>query len=567
MADIYYPNKAPASALDWFSHMWFLTRCLLKAGWRSMASSDGSTKETTGGDTACKWGTSLAVPSQTGVAASIGAAVGKDFVFTGLTGLVSPTRANQGGSEGNYLLISGAASGGNNAVWQISKVISASSCNARPLITTGVASDANSGSITWTERSALTTAYSAMANGAWIVLRGPSILKIAFTTAPTGVFLRGENISQATTGAEGEVLGVTFEPTTGIGWMVVAPRVSGSGADARGWNHSNVVTGAKSSATFTPSAGPIDYVREVMIMRGTTLFAGTIYYAALDVSGESASLYTTLAASAGCTATIPPGGGGTANAFPATGCYVVTGTGGSVSHTTSAWVGTNYATTNTIGNLQVFAANCLERSTISQDGSWCTALGQPVASTQSAGSTPMFQRLDNGEEGDVEPYAWYAPSDTNTVDARSRTAAATSGTGAEAWIGASVFEQNTGNAWVSIRRRGLSSEAFLSVHPGLFTYRSIVALAVSTNSTDPEKVSSSAQTTAPLVLEPMFLGSYGTGTKVRKGSPRYIFCINGNVGYDTFGAKQWLSPGPPAVGTLNGLSFVMPYDGSTVPVQ
>lgn len=571
MADIYYPNKAPAATNDWFSHTWFLTRILLKAGWRSVASSDATNKETTGGIAACKWGAATAIGGQTGAVASITSQSGLDFVITGLTGLVSPTRANQGGSEGNYLTFTGAASAGNNATFQISKVISSTSCQARPLITTGVASDANNGAISWTEKSTLTTTYTAMASGAWIVLRGPSTMKLPFTSAPSGTFIRGENVVQSTTGAEAEVLGVTYEPSTGVGYMVIAPRLNGTGADQRGWDHSHVITGARSAATFTPSAAGTEYVREIMYTRSTTLFNGQHYYCCLDVVGEASSLFSAIATQAGTTATIPPGcANASGNVFPAVGAFVLAGTSGAAGTTAFPWNSTTYSTSNVMGNMQVFAANNIERQSVSADASFLTVLGQPTTSNQSSGSHHCFFRLDNQEEGDVEPYAWYSPIANNAYDTRSRTTAASANGITEAWNGNGIMSSSASN-WITFRRRGFGTgDAFTEVAPAL-TISSRIAttplLSSSTGTTDPEKAQHSAQTAAPLAMEPITLVSTTATFKFRKGIPRYVFCINGNSSFDTFGAKVWLQASPFTAGALNTLTFVVPYDGTTVPVQ
>ena len=46
---------------------------------------------------------------------------------------------------------------------------------------------------------------------AWWNAQGPSTLKIPITSASVGTFIRGEDISQTTTGAHGELLGYIFD--------------------------------------------------------------------------------------------------------------------------------------------------------------------------------------------------------------------------------------------------------------------------------------------------------------------------------------------------------------------
>ena len=126
--------------------------------------------------------------------------------------------------------------------------------------------------------------------------------------------------------------------------------------------------------------------------------------------------------------------------------------------------------------------------------------------------------------------------------------------------------------WVTFRRRGFGTgDAFTEVCPALTVAIRIIGgtplLGASTGTTDPEKAQHSAQTSAPLAMEPITLVSYTSTFKFRKGIPRYIYCINGNTSYDTYGSKVWLQAGPFTAGAVATLTFVIPYDGTTVPVQ
>mgnify|MGYP001770874897 CR=1 FL=1 len=84
-----------------------------------------------------------ALSGQTGAAASITTFSSPYLTFTGLTGMTA-------NSVGNFLTVSGAASSGNNGTFLISQYISATSVVV--INASGVAFDANNGSITWTER-------------------------------------------------------------------------------------------------------------------------------------------------------------------------------------------------------------------------------------------------------------------------------------------------------------------------------------------------------------------------------------------------------------------------------
>jgi hypothetical protein len=591
MADLYQPNKAApgASGADWFSYTWFTTRMLLKAGWLHKGSSDATNKVTSSMSLSssdpsnCKWGAPAAIVGQSGSVASIGAKTGSDFAFFGLTGLVAPTKLNQGGSEGNTLTITGAANIANNTEWQITNVLSSTSCLARPIADRpGSATDANSTAISWTEKSYLTTTYSAMASGAWICLQGPSTLKIPFTVAPVGVFIRGENVVQTTTGAEGEVLGVTYEPSTGVGMLVIAPRLTGTGTGRKGWQQDGtatyVITGAKSSATVNPNGTISEFVREVVWQRGANLFDGTIYYQCMDAGIEGSTRFSYLSAvAAGCTATIAPGEGGTNNGFPTTGTYIVLGTAGSVGHCTAAWNRTAYSTANLLSKGQYFVANCIDKQNVSQDGSWFVAQGQPTTSAASAGYQPFLMRLDQGEEGDLEPYAFFAATGTNFVATRTYNATRTGQTPTFGDnLNAAVFMQGSNLATPEVvstfRRRGYATgDAYVDggvFYLWMYWSNQLQGLINTNTVSTQERMSHSLQTTAPIVMDfPTIAAPWPAGAKVRKGVPRWIGTCSGNTGFDTFGNKTWCQVGSTQDTNVYNQAFLMPWDGSTTPVQ
>src|SRR5574338_291885 len=115
-----------------------------------------------------------------GTTASVTTVTNGIATVTGLTGMVVPSGGSPG-SAGHTLTITGAASGGNNGTFQVQTVIDATSVTI--INPSAVASDANNGAITWTENDPLSQVYPpsmtvANAIGAWLVLQGPSTLKL-----------------------------------------------------------------------------------------------------------------------------------------------------------------------------------------------------------------------------------------------------------------------------------------------------------------------------------------------------------------------------------------------------
>src|SRR5262249_45864829 len=125
-------------------------------------------------------------------------------VVTGLTGVVAA-------DKGRFLVITGSSVSANNHAHQIEEILSATSVSIDAR-TFAVGADGTPRTWSILDYNQDTFPFTANATTRWILMRGPSILKIPFTasitTGPTGFsFIRGENVVQSTTGAEGECLG------------------------------------------------------------------------------------------------------------------------------------------------------------------------------------------------------------------------------------------------------------------------------------------------------------------------------------------------------------------------
>ncbi len=390
----------------------------------------------------------------------------------------------------------------------------------------------------------------------WIVMRGPSTLKIPLSAAPTGTPLRGEKITQAVSGAEGELLGHVWDSVGLSGWMVVAPHTGT-------FDNSHTITGSSSSATLTPTGTIVTYVREVMFAKLSNAdnVNGQIYYVCADSSAESASLYSTLAASAGCTATVPPGDGGTGNSFPALG-LAVRGTTGGVVTTNSSWFGSSSGYT---GNAQMGAANATPTTNVSADGSFYVTIST-VTPGQISGF--IFTRLDDGEPGDVDPYAWLFPQ-SSSFGLWSRTTMV--GNQGAAFINSNVFHSSQ-PTWFAYQARGCpvsARDVVVGYGAGVMATAvggTVYMLNYNSNTVRllnrPE-----ASGSTPLVREHVEI--FGTGTtsvsslKQYKGKCRWFIALGQGSPLDTYDNKTFLCV------TANTVSYpafaVGPYDGSTTP--
>jgi len=324
MSHIQAENFALNSSNEQFTALWKLTRLMKHAGWRYKASGNGTTTvDSTGNPNNDFWGGGGTVQGPTTVAFTIGSPNSTSFGGRAtLTGLASMATS----SVGHFLKITGATNSANNGTWLITKFISSSSVQIE---NPAAVAETTPGTATYTELSALTDTYppaGVAASGAWLLLQGPSTMRVPIGTIAntTGQFIKGENVTQATSGAQGEVIGVYIDTVNG-GFLVICPRVSGTGSDPRGWDHTHTITGAASGATVTPTATVIEYVREVVFWYND-IHSGHIFYQCIDSVGEAstASASTTIAAASNGQ-TLPQGTifVGSTSGFPTSGTIVV----------------------------------------------------------------------------------------------------------------------------------------------------------------------------------------------------------------------------------------------------
>lgn len=375
----------------------------------------------------------------------------------------------------------------------------------------------------------------------WIVMKGPSTIKLSFTTAP-GNLLRGESVTQATSGATGELLGLVWDSSGSTGWAVIMPRTGT-------FDNSNVVTGDVSLETFTPTAY-VEYKREVMIHKTSNEYTGSIYYICADTSGEATQFFSKLAEASGCTKAIGPAMGGTGNLFPSN-AMVVFGTAGGTAGTTLFGASTSY---NSFG--QTACVNATPGSGISADGSFYCVI--PIVTNI---RTIMFIRCDNTEPGDVDPYVWYNPTANLTHSSYTNNTTVTNSNQNVNWsnlINASngSFCGYIGRGTGTARDKAVSFAANYSYFGISYFYSGVNARGHSF----PQ-----ATVSTPLIKEPTFLISPRTTEVWYKGSPRWIYYGSlGNL-YDTYDSKQYMvilarsSPSNPAV-------IIGPMDGSTTPI-
>ena len=518
---------------------------------------------------------------------------------TGLSGLTSGVSSPDIGRKIRFL---NPASVANMGSFTIVSVSSTTACTVYAPF--AVQTDGNNGSIQWVEWDPLQQTYpsylsGASGQGAWHLLQGPTVMKIPIgSNLASGTFIRGENVTQTTTGAQGELLGYMPDSSGATGYLVVAPRVIGTGVQAGpatelnmtyGWNNSantDTVTGAISGATVTTpiSSTPIAYIRETQFWKNTAA-TGHVYHQCIDqnpsgteaVTGSATGRFSIMSGTLSqISAQAPPGSSNStsvsSNGFPTVdqgagsfvGTYVPLGSGGSAAGGSAGTGSLQWATgtPTSPGKAQILCANNIEQQLVSADGSW----GYYQSCNSSGYQTFAYYRCDNQEDGDLDPYVhmgnWNgAPNGSPDRDAQT----SNSGSGTDNGnTGQSWFDSGgAGHPFDGFRRRGLTSENY-SWFGGAFLFDPALSnFILLGNSGNPDQVATAVTTT--YVREPVWVYLTGytaqnSGVRMRKGTPRWLFLCQGGSTNATFDTKQWL-----ILSATQAMFVVGPYDGVTTP--
>lgn len=499
------------------------------------------------------------ITANSGAAASITTVSEGRAIITGLTGMTNS-------SKGNFLLLSGAATAVNNNMHQIEEVLSATSVRIDARTFAVVGSDANNGSISWGEIDPTTETVPTRLDAitAWSVWQGPSVLKIPIAAepveGPSGFnFIRGENVVQATTSAEGEILGWVYDGVSS-GYLVVMPRVIGTGGDTPyGWDTANTITGDTSGATVDQAGTALEFRHQCVLAKdnaGAPDQRGHWYAQVFEPVGESTEDFLLKAQSTGCTPGTQPGAGGTGNSFPT---YAWCCNGRNTT-TGSTWHGSN--STYPMGNGHAVCMDAIWESGQSSDGT-CILL---MAHQGGYYACRAFLRLDDTEPGDLTPFATFGiSSDTMYTDAGRLQAGQSTSISSTNYMNSQVQDsQSTSHsnfkAW---RRRG-----FQDVEDKYLSCEMLVLLALtSQNSHLPaieENIGTGENLQTSLVQtrmrEPVRIGSINdTHGKMRKVTVRHMTMVQGGTAGQTYDNGKFFQISPTAG------AFVVPWDETTLP--
>ena len=555
MANVLFTNFGMVTN-DIFNVVWKLTRAMKKAGWIYKSSGDGSTKDTSGTPANDKWGGNADPAADTYPSfGNVSAWWNAQGPSTLKIPIINPSAGTFIRGEDGYQTATGAhgeilgyifdttAAKTNIADGSVGVSLPQSTLNV--LSTTGFLS---SGTISVTSSTGTQT----------VTYTGITATTFTGCSGGTGILSFNATVTQAQ------------------GYLVVSPRVDGYGADPHGWDHTSAITGAISRATVTPSSTILEYVCEIVFWKDSSsppnLTKGHIYYQRVDGYNESSSRYSVLATTATVNGAQAPGSGGAPeNAFPSVGSFTFIGTGGGPVASSNLW--TNFSPNLSQTRAQIIAVNATYSSGVSADGSFTIAIGQP---TIDAGSWHGFHfgRVDNQENGDVDPYVWYVPSANTPYSQTFASALTVTGGGNDSTFtsGGTGIGQGASVMFRFWRRRGLPGEGFTSgVYTGLgvgSTQLLYSPNAGAVGGLDREQLACTFSTV--YVSDDIWAVSSAPFVRHRKGSLRWLRTVGSGInvsGTDTFGGKSWIGlSSKTTVG--NSVPFIAgPWDGYTTPVN
>ena len=527
------------TATNLFSLLWWWSRMMKAAGWIYKAGACGSTGSTTisvaSNNVAAPGGGTVYAASTTGFPTQGTFTIGTINATVSYTGITSGSFTGCVLQAGSGTMLTGLT------VTSVKDTTALAACDpwggaVDP--TTDVYAGANQ----------------AMLDGkaAWSVYEGPPTVKLICSSLSVGTFLRTETVTQATSLAEGEVLGYVPAAAGTSSWLVVLPRIGT-------FDGTHAVTGATSAATITPTS--IQTVRrQLMIAKNTTVTAGWIaYIAATDAeitTGAGTVLFSELALSANCSATVAPGMSSSgSNRFPAQGMMCV----GTAEGAAATFTG---ASTN-MGKAQIVATNATGSAGVSPDGSSFVALYD----TGSAGYRFFgLQRVDDNEIGEMDPFVWLGLTSEAASGLTGRTAGSTVGT--VGW--GNQYGTTSGSPGKGYCARGTGTFATPpdNFTPYVLTVSSVVGAApaaFTSNAASAAKIRAHIDNNV-LPIEPFGVASVVTNYTQPKGRLRWLGYIPSGSSVDTAGAKTWLALNSAVAGT-SPTPVIGPYDGSTTPAM
>ena len=534
-------NNTSAALTDLYFVIWKLSRAMKKAGWTYKASSDGSTKDTSGTASNDKWGGNVdpAADTYNGFNGSSAwwNAQGPSTLKIPISG---PSTGTFIRGEDGYQASSGAHGEILGYIWDIPT--SQGYLVIAPRID-GYGSDPHGWDHTGSILGNLSAATATPSATVIEFFREVVFWKSNFSGDQTP----GNIYYQCMDGYAEATLRFSYMATNSAGCTgAVAPGGGGTNNffPASG---SMVVVGGTPNNVSTTSVGsqtlPVGTFNVVSTVGfpsagGFAVGATNVYY-----TGTNSTQFT------GCT-----GGSGTV-------------TNGSTITSAMGWPRrwTNHSSGVGQNQCHVVALNSIYSSNVTADGSFWVAIGSPavLATDNGAYDGFMFSIVDNAEPGDVDPYVWYMPAADNYTSSPTSILSAAS----KAYCAVTT---NGGLVWRMLRRRGMpTGDGFTNASSALLVIGQGGSnqMAISTNVADRETLACTFNTT--YLAEDIWVISVQAYSRIRKGVVRWMKAVTegGNAaGTDTFGALSWVQL-QNVTGAGGTPPFIAgPWDGVTIPI-
>jgi hypothetical protein len=231
MTNQFTTNYAIPSATNIFKCLWKLTRVMKAAGWNTMASCNGTTIDSSGTQANDLWGGNANPQADAYSNVSTYAATGQSSANISSNGTLTVSSTTNFPASGTLYIAT--SLGWQNVTYTGISGSTFTSCNG------------GTGNPTFGSVVSGSTTMGLDQVSAWIVLSGPTTIRVPLTSAPTGTFLRNENVTQSGSGATGSIFGYVWDSVGSSGWAVISPQTGT-------FNNTGTITGATSGATLSP---------------------------------------------------------------------------------------------------------------------------------------------------------------------------------------------------------------------------------------------------------------------------------------------------------------------------
>jgi hypothetical protein len=380
---------------------------------------------------------------------------------------------------------------------------------------------------------------------------------VGIGAAPVGTFLRGEIVTQDTSGAMGELLGYVLNSAGTSGWMVMLTQ-------AGVFDASHIIRGGTSGAYVTATSYNL-VRRQIVIAKDTSVIKGWLFYEALmdtEIAASSnTALFSDLATNApNCSTTVAPGNSSSVNnLFPAYGIACI----GQAQSTANVW----FDNSGTWGKAHMAAVSATPSAAGSADGSFFIA---QYSVSDSGYEWWGLQRLDDTEPGDVDPFIWSGYT-TDTFALTSRMTATSAHT--EGWtyrylgnyINARGYCARCTGVIGTVPDSFVPFEHGCAVVTGSTPLLSPVVTYAPKVRNHPDNLTGGSGA-PPLPFEPFVISTnVAANVTMVKGRTRWYGMIPAGSQNDTADGKQWLCV-LAANGATNPAVYVGPLDGSTTPL-